>query len=134
MQPSRPSSEPLEGDYSASLAGHPLRALAHVMPVRVLVAVFAALILLTVCTVAAARFDLGSANLSVALGIATVKATLVALYFMHLRYDSPFHALVFVTALVFLALFLSLTMLDTVHYQPDIQSYETAPDSGFLAH
>jgi len=119
------------GGYAA---GEGRGELAHVMPARVLVAVFAALILLTILTVAAARFDLGPANLTVALGIATVKATLVALYFMHLRYDSPFNALVFVTALVFLALFLSLTMLDAVQYQPDIRSYETAPDSGFLAH
>ena len=111
-----------------------MQPIAHVMPAGVLVAVFAVLIVLTGLTVAAAGVDLGAANLSVALGIATVKATLVALYFMHLRYDSPFNALVFVTALVFLALFLSLTMLDTIEYQPDIQSYETAPDSGFLAH
>jgi len=111
-----------------------MQPMAHVMPARVLVAVFAVLIVLTGLTVAAAGVDLGPAHLTVALGIATVKATLVALYFMHLRYDSPFNALVFVTALVFLALFLSLTMLDTAEYQPDIQSYETAPDSGFLAH
>ncbi len=111
-----------------------MQRIAHVMPASVLAAVFAVLIVLTGLTVAAAGVDLGPANLGVALAIATVKATLVALYFMHLRYDSPFHALVFVTALVFLALFLSLTMLDTIEYQPDIQSYETAPDAGFLAH
>ena len=56
----------------------------------------------TVATVAATWVDLGGWNLWIALGIATVKASLVALYFMHLRYDNPFYALIFVTALVFL--------------------------------
>ena len=38
----------------------------------------------------------------IAVGIATVKASLVALYFMHLRYDQPFYAIVLLTALLFL--------------------------------
>jgi cytochrome c oxidase subunit IV len=98
--------------------------MAHVAPVSVLLAVFAALILLTGATVAATRLNLGAWNLHLALGIATVKAALVALYFMHLRYDRPLNALVFVLGLAMLALFLSLTLMDTQQYQPDIQSYQ----------
>lgn len=98
-------------------------ALAHVISVPVLLAVFAALIVLTAATVAATRIDLGVWNLWIALGIATVKAALVALYFMHLRYDHPLNALIFVTALVFLALFLSLTLLDVVRSQPATESW-----------
>jgi cytochrome c oxidase subunit 4 len=105
----------------------------HLVPARVLVAVFAALVLLTVVTVVATRFDLGSWNLTIALAIATAKGALVVLYFMHLRYDSPFHALVFATALVFLALFLGLTLLDTGTYQPDVQQWRTAPQEGFYS-
>src|SRR5512140_2813972 len=71
----------------------------HIVPMPVLLAVFAALVAFTVLTVAAARFELGSWNLIVAMVIATVKASLVVLYFMHLRYDQPFNALIFVTAL-----------------------------------
>lgn len=97
-------------------------ALAHVVSVRVLLAVFAALVLLTVLTLAATWVDLGSGNLCLALGIATLKAALVALYFMHLRYDHPFHALIFVTGLVFLTLFLALTLLDTLQYQPTLEA------------
>jgi cytochrome c oxidase subunit 4 len=51
----------------------------------------------------------------------------VALYFMHLRYDHPFHGLIFVVALGFLALFMSLTLMDTQQYQPTLQSFQ---DSG----
>jgi len=93
------------------------------MPARVLLAVFAALLVLTVSTVRAADYDLGSWGLLTAIAIATIKAALVALYFMHLRYDQPFNALIFVVGLVFLALFLSLTLLDTLQYQPDIRTY-----------
>jgi len=49
-----------------------------------------------------------------------VKAALVALYFMHLRYDSPFNTLLLVSALAFVTLFLGLTMLDTKEYQPEV--------------
>ncbi|MCR4413349.1 MAG: cytochrome C oxidase subunit IV family protein [Thermoguttaceae bacterium] len=98
----------------------------HVVPLGVLLAVFAALIFLTCVTVWVAGIDLGEWNLFGALAIATVKAALVALYFMHLRYDSPFNALLFVTGLAFLALFLGLTLLDAVAYQPDIETFREA--------
>lgn len=105
-----------------SAGGH--GGLGHVMPVPVLLTVFGLLIVLTVATVSATWIDLGDWNLFIALGIATAKAALVALYFMHLRYDHPFNGLIFVTGLVFLALFLSLTMLDTLQYRPDVQQYQ----------
>ncbi|MGQ9605703.1 MAG: cytochrome C oxidase subunit IV family protein [Thermogutta sp.] len=99
----------------------------HVVPLGTLLAVFAALIVLTVITVAATWVDLGSANLFLAMGIAAIKATLVALYFMHLRYDHPFNALVFVVGLLFLTLFLGLTLLDTKQYSPEIQAAVETP-------
>jgi len=99
---------------------------AHAVPLPVLAAVFAALLLLTLLTVAATWYDLGSWNLIIALGIATLKAALVVLFFMHLRYDNPFYAVVFITALLFVALFLGLTLLDTFQYQGDIQAWQQA--------
>ena len=92
----------------------------HVVPLRILVAVWAALVILTWLTVAATHVDLGALNLVVALAIATVKASLVALYFMHLRWDRPFNALVFLAALAFVALFVGLALLDTAAYRPDV--------------
>jgi cytochrome c oxidase subunit 4 len=113
-----PSVEPL----SPSPAGG-AEPIAHVVPVPVLLGIFAALMVLTAATVAATWVDLGNGNLWIALGIATMKASLVALVFMHLRYDNPFYALIFVTALVFLGLFLSLTLLDTLQYAPNITGW-----------
>jgi len=98
--------------------------IAHVIPARVLLAVFGALMVLTFLTLAASWVDLGAWNLWIAMGIATVKASLVVLFFMHLLYDNRFNALIFVTALAFLTLFISLTLLDRVEYQPDIDRYE----------
>jgi cytochrome c oxidase subunit 4 len=98
--------------------------LAHIMSFRMLVIVWLGLMVLTVLTVAAIKVDLGAWNLYLAMAIATVKATLVALYFMHLRYDKPFNAIVFLSALAFVLLFVSIILTDTVHYQPDIQQYQ----------
>jgi cytochrome c oxidase subunit IV len=96
--------------------GHP--AVGHVVPFRVLAAVWLALLALTLITVAVAGVDIGNFNLGVA--IATVKATLVLLYFMHMRYDRPMNAIVFVAALLFVALFVSIALLDTRAYEPDL--------------
>ncbi|MBL8685557.1 MAG: cytochrome C oxidase subunit IV family protein [Myxococcales bacterium] len=85
---------------------------AHVSSFFFLCAIFGALIFLTVVTVAASRFDFGSANTIIAVLIATAKATLVATFFMHLKYDKGFHALVFVMSFVFLGVFLFITLED----------------------
>jgi cytochrome c oxidase subunit 4 len=76
-------------------------------------AVFFALLVGTGLTVFAATLDLGSFNAPVALGIATVKATLVALFFMHVWHASEkLTKLVVIGALFFLLLLLGLTMTD----------------------
>jgi cytochrome c oxidase subunit 4 len=92
----------------------------HVTPLWQMFAVFGALIVLTFATVAAARVDMGSFNLLVALGIATAKALLVALYFMHLRYERSFLGFVFLAALFFVALFIGITMIDSLQYSKEL--------------
>lgn len=98
--------------------------LAHVVDLRVLLAVFGALIALTAITLAVSYIDLGPVNLMVALGVATTKAALVALWLMHLRYDSGLNAFIFLVGVVFLGLFLIITMMDSVQYQPNIEKWE----------
>jgi cytochrome c oxidase subunit 4 len=60
----------------------------HVLPLRVYWGVFLALVVGTVLTVWSATKDLGAWNTVVALLIASVKASLVILYFMHVKYSS----------------------------------------------
>jgi cytochrome c oxidase subunit IV len=82
-------------------------------PLKTYFAVFFALLLGTGLTVHAATLDLGRYNAAVALTIATVKATLVALFFMHVKGASEkLTKLVVVSALFFLLLLLGLTMTD----------------------
>jgi cytochrome c oxidase subunit 4 len=102
----------------------------HVVPMRVLVGVIVALLVLTWVTVAATWFDFGyTGNILIALGIATVKASLVALYFMHLRYDNLFNGIVLISALVFVAVLIGIALLDTRRYQPDMYVTPTPPGS-----
>lgn len=86
----------------------------HVVPISIYFAVFAALMALTAMTVWVAFIDLGALNAFVALGIAVVKATLVVLFFMHVKYSSKLTWLVVASGFVFLAIMLVLTMSDIV--------------------
>ena len=72
------------------------------------------LLALTIITVTASRIDFGSstANVIIAMTIATIKATLVALFFMHLKDDKPINGLIFVSTLLFLAVFLGFCLVD----------------------
>ena len=72
---------------------HDHHGVGHIVPYRILVATGGALFVLTWVTVAVARVNLGEANIFVALAIAAFKASLVALFFMHLRWDRPFNTL-----------------------------------------
>ncbi len=92
----------------------------HPVPFVMLAGVFVALLVLTVVTVAATRIDLGALNIWVALGIAALKGVLVAEVFMHLRWDRPFHRVALISAVVFVALFIGIAMLDKVTYLPDL--------------
>lgn len=93
----------------------------HITTMRLLISVFAALVVLTIVTVGVTWCDLGDLNIWVALGIAVLKASLVVLYFMHLRWESPFNAIAFIAGLTFVALFLALVMADSSSYQHNLQ-------------
>ena len=67
---------------------------------------------LTAVTVAAAFINMGRLNFPVALTIAIFKATLVILYFMHVKYSSRLTKLVVMTGIFFLVILLGETMMD----------------------
>jgi|GEM_PF-570312 len=78
------------------------------------IATIAALFVLTAITVGAAQIHFGSnfVNLMIAMAIATVKATLVALFFMHLRWEKGMNAIVFLSSIFFVGVFMVFTFLD----------------------
>lgn len=86
----------------------------HVASLWELWGVFLALTGLTVLTVTASQLSIGDWDIVVALGIAGVKAALVATCFMHLRHDKGFNIVLLLGAIAFLALFLAVTMIDIV--------------------
>ena len=100
----------------------------HVVPVKYLVGAGAALLFLTVVTVATHYVDMGEANLPVALAIAMVKATIVALIFMHLRWDRPFNLLVLIGSIVFVLLLIAFAAMDVHQYEPTMFT-GNAPDA-----
>ena len=97
--------------------------LGHVASKKVLFGTWGTLRVLTVVTVTTSKIHLGSAgiNLAVAMLIATIKASLVCIFFMHLKYDKRFHAIVFLSAILLATLFVSFTMMDSGQYQTDIK-------------
>jgi len=95
-----------------------------------------ALLFLTVITVAAASFNFGSANVVIALAIATVKAILVGLFFMHLIWDKPVNAIIIIAGFLFLGIFLMFDFIDVgsrVNFQPrnmpNMENATPPPDS-----
>jgi cytochrome c oxidase subunit 4 len=80
--------------------------------VRTYLVVFAALLLLLVATVAVAEIDLGPFNFSLAVAIASMKALLILLYFMHVRYSTPLVWLVAGAGFFWLAILVGLTLSD----------------------
>jgi cytochrome c oxidase subunit 4 len=62
------------------------------------------------------------------MGIATLKATLVALFFMHMWWDKGFNVLVFLSSFLFVSLFIGLTLMDSSHYQRDIEKFPREPE------
>jgi cytochrome c oxidase subunit IV len=85
---------------------------AHVVSPKIYIAVFLALLVFTVTTAAVSFVDLGPFNIVVALAIATIKASLVVLFFMHARYIPGRTQLVIIAGIFWLAIMLSLTLTD----------------------
>ena len=84
----------------------------HIVPPKVYVGIFLSLMVLTAATVAAAYVNLGPFNIVIALAIATLKATLVVLFFMHARYSPGRTHMVIIAAVFWLAIMLALTLSD----------------------
>jgi cytochrome c oxidase subunit 4 len=98
----------------------------HTISVQTYLIVGGLLLLLTGLTVLISFVDLGGMNVVIALIIASTKALLVALFFMHLLHDHKLYLIIFSTAIIFLAIFLMLTMFD-VMTRGEINALEKKP-------
>ena len=105
---------------------------AHVASVKFYVGILAILVAFTLLTVAVASIHLGPLNLAVAIAIASAKATLVVMFFMHLKYDNRFNATIVICSLMFIGVFFAYTMndTDTRAELDDAQGSQILPSTG----
>lgn len=86
----------------------------HVVPLRIYFAIFGALMVFTAITVWVAFQDFGFLNTFVAVTIAVIKATMVVLYFMHVRYSNRLIWVFAGAGFVWLIIMFSFTLSDTL--------------------
>jgi cytochrome c oxidase subunit 4 len=84
----------------------------HVTPLKTYFGIFGALLVLTVVTVLAARVDFGALNMVIAMLIASVKAGLVMLFFMHLKYENKMNRVIFALGFFFLLVLFGFSVID----------------------
>ena len=85
------------------------------VPYRTFILIWVALLILTGITVAVSRVDVGALNIWVALGVASIKSSLVIFFFMHLKQESILFKIGLLTMLVILAIFVGMTFLHILY-------------------
>ena len=97
----------------------------HVSSAAMFTNVLIALLVLTVITVGASRLDFGSANMLIAMAIASVKASLVICFFMHVLWDTAINKIVFLSSFLFLSLLFVFTLADLATRRVDHEIHTT---------
>jgi len=107
----------------------------HIVSPKVYAGILVALLVGTVLTVEAAKINLHRWNIVLALTIATIKMTLVILFFMHGKYSSRRTKLVIVAGFFWLAIMLGLTLQDysTRHAEPSRTQLQGRPPSPIVS-
>ena len=111
--------------------------LGHIIPRKTYITVLLTLFFLTFVTVAVSRVDFGVMNIVVAILIASVKATIVGLFFMHLKYENPVIWLYVIFPIILLGIMIGGIFLDNPHRNnPKIYSSvaHTAEETPAKAH
>lgn len=101
----------------------------HPAPLPLLFGVFIALVGLTIATVVTSNIELAQFAFPIAMAIATLKAFLVGAFFMHMWWDKGFNILVFLSSLLFVTLFIAMTMLDTGSNLEQVENFPTTETS-----
>lgn len=87
----------------------------HPLGDNLLLKVYTALIILTGITVAASVYYPGRIGVGVALAVTPIKATLILMFFMHLRYERRVFVIMFLVAVAILAIVMGLTFFDYLY-------------------
>ena len=97
----------------------------HVSSPQMFRNVLLTLLALTIVTVAVSRFDFGGANMLIAMAIASVKASLVIAFFMHMAWDTAINKIVFLSSFLFLSLLFIFTLADQATRRLDHEMHTT---------
>ena len=87
----------------------------HIVPYRVHLTVLAFLIIMTLISVGVTHIYLGAVTVTIALLLATIKSSLVLSYFMHLKFDQKFFALMVIGVFTLIAVVIIVTFLDYLY-------------------
>ncbi|MDE0518866.1 MAG: hypothetical protein F4X95_03485 [Oligoflexia bacterium] len=90
-----------------------------IVPLNLYIKVLLSLLVLTFLTVVVAQLDFGMLNTFIAMGIATVKAALVLLFFMHLKYDNKLFPVIFLTGVFLLVVLFLFCEMDIITRVPE---------------
>ncbi|MFM7200392.1 MAG: cytochrome C oxidase subunit IV family protein [Myxococcota bacterium] len=107
----------------------------HVTPLWIYLGVWISLMVLTAITVWIAQFDFGAYNAVVAMAVATIKASLVAAFFMHLYWDEKMNTIAFLSSFFFVGLFFTFTFADGMtrgQVDPVEKNFIESPNKEFL--
>ena|SRR5688572_16973445 len=115
------------GDHGHDAHGHGALDMGHhhVSSAAMFTNVLVTLLVLTVITVGASRLDFGAANMLIAMAIASVKASLVILFFMHVKWDTAINKIVFLSSFLFLSLLFIFTLADQATRRVDHDMHVT---------
>ncbi len=86
----------------------------YIIPMKILLQVFIALLVLTVITVGVAQYDFGFLNTFIAIGVASLKAGLVGAFFMGLKYSDRLFTVCLLSSVAFVILLFLLSYVDIV--------------------
>lgn len=86
----------------------------HIIPIPVYAGVLGILVLGTIITVGVAQIDFGAWNTVIAMLVATIKASFVLLYFMHLKYDNAMNRVIFGSGFFFLLILFAFSIIDII--------------------
>jgi len=113
------------GAHGGSHAGALQMGHHHVSSSAMFTKVLVALLILTAITVSSSRVDFGGANMLIAMAIASIKASLVIAFFMHMKWDTAINKIVFLSSFLFLSLLFVFTLADLATRRVDHEMHTT---------
>jgi cytochrome c oxidase subunit 4 len=94
----------------------------HVSSIPLLLGIYVLLLFFTFLTVAVTWVDLGPMNVWIAMIVAAVKVSLVAAFYMHLKYENQFFGQILIGSIFFASVMIGIILMDTRQYHVDIEA------------